>query len=41
MAKGCGENSTELWYYGKGNITAVNIINNDNRGTYALGEAVN
>ena len=34
MARGCGNNSIELWYYGKGNISAVNIPTK-----YAVGTA--
>jgi len=33
MAKGCGNNSVECWYYGKGNITTVDITTLYNTGT--------
>jgi len=37
MAKGCGNNSVEFWYYGKGNITEVGIPITYNAGTASQG----
>ena len=34
MAKGCGNNSVELWYYGKGNVTSATV-----KTTYSTGTA--
>ena len=33
MAKGCGNNSVEFWYFGRGNITQVDIPITYNTGT--------
>jgi len=37
MAKGCGNNSVEFWYFGRGDITQVDV---DSPGSYPLGEYV-
>jgi len=41
MAKGCGNNSVECWYYGKGNITTIDVTTLYNTGTaYQSGNTI-
>ena len=41
MAKGCGNNSVEFWYFGRGNITQVDIPITYNTGTAYQGGSTN